>query len=45
MHIAVRFITGFAIGFEINAVPGVYFSILLGIIEIVGYNEEEFDDE
>lgn len=45
MSIAIRFMTGVALGFEINAAAGVYLSLYLGILEIAFYNEEEFDDE
>jgi hypothetical protein len=45
MDIAIRWMTGFAVGLEINAVPGVYFCLYLGIAEIAFYNEEEMNDE
>ena len=35
----------FALGFEINAAPGVYVSIYFGIAEIAFYNEEEMEDD
>jgi hypothetical protein len=45
MEIAVRLMTGFALGLEFNAAPGVYFCLYLGIAEIAFYNEEEMDNE
>lgn len=45
MSIAIRFMTGFAVGIEINAAEGVYVSLYLGIAEIAFYNEEEMEDE
>jgi len=45
MSIAVRFMTGVALGFEINPGPGVYISVYLGIAEIAFYNEEELEDD
>jgi hypothetical protein len=45
MSIALRFMAGFALGFEVNASPGVYLCIYLGIAEIAVFNEEEMEDE
>ena len=45
MSIAIRLMTGAALGFEINAAPGVYLCIYLGIAEIAFYNEEEMKNE
>lgn len=45
MSIAIRLITGFVLGFEINTAPGVYVCIYLGIAEIAFYNEKELEDE
>jgi hypothetical protein len=35
---------GLAFGFEINAGPGVYLSLYLGIVEIAIFNEDKVDD-
>lgn len=40
-----RFITGFALGFDIAPLEGVYLTIYLGIIEIAIYNEEVVNEE
>ena len=45
MSIAIRFITGMCVGIEFAAVPGVYVSLYLGIIEIAIYNEEKLEDD
>jgi hypothetical protein len=45
MSIACRFITGFSLGLEVNAAPGVYLNLYLGIVEVVFYNEEGLEDE
>ena len=45
MSLAIRLMAGFALGFEINAAPGVYLCIYLGIAEIAFYNEEEMKNE
>lgn len=45
MSIAVRFMTGFALGLEINPGPGVHVSLYLGIAEVAFYNEEELEDD
>lgn len=45
MDIAIRFMTGFALGLEFNAAPGVYFCLYLGIAEVAIFNEEEMEDE
>ena len=45
MSIALRLMTGFAVGFELAPAPGMYFSLYLGIAEIAFYNEEELEDE
>jgi hypothetical protein len=37
--------TGVALGFEINASPGLYLCLYLGIVEIAVFNEEEMEDE
>ena len=44
MSIAVRLVGGFTIGFECWSVPGVYFNLYLGFIELAFYNEEELED-
>ena len=45
MSIAIRFMTGFALGVEFAPAPGMYFSLYLGIAEIAFYNEEGLEDE
>ena len=45
MLLALRFMTGFAVGLEFAPAPGIYFSIYLGIVEVALYNEEEMEDE
>jgi len=45
MYIALRFMTGFALGLEFVPGPGIYISIYLGIVEIALYNEEGLEDE
>ena len=45
MSIAIRFMAGLALGFEVNAAPGIYVSLYLGIAEIAFYNEEEIENE
>jgi hypothetical protein len=42
--VSFRFITGFALGFDLTPVKGVYVTIYLGIIEIAIYNEEAEDE-
>jgi hypothetical protein len=44
MVMAIRLLTGIALGFDINPAPGVYVSIYLGIIEIACYNPEELEE-
>jgi len=44
MLIAIRFTTGFIVGFEFAPVDGVYFCMYLGICEIAFYNEEALDE-
>lgn len=44
MIMAIRFITGIALGFDVNPAPGVYVSIYLGIFEIAVYNPEEIEE-
>lgn len=45
MSIAIRFMAGLALGFEVNPAPGIYVSLYLGIAEIAFYNEEEIENE
>jgi hypothetical protein len=45
MSIALRFITGVAVGLEFSPAPGVHLSLYLGIVEIAFYNEEGLEDE
>ena len=44
MLMAIRLMTGAALGFEIAPAPGVHVSIYLGILEIVFYNPEELEE-
>ncbi len=37
---AVRFISGFSVGFELMPVEGVYFQLQLGIVEFILFNPE-----
>lgn len=43
--ISARFITGFALGFDIAPMKGVHLTIYLGIIEVAIYNEEEVNEQ
>ena len=45
MSIALRWMAGLVVGFEIAPAPGMYLSLYLGIIEVVFYNEEGLEDE
>ncbi|CAB4139157.1 hypothetical protein UFOVP337_20 [uncultured Caudovirales phage] len=45
MSIAIRLMAGFALGFEVNAAPGIYLCVYFGIAEIAFYNEEEMEDD
>lgn len=38
-----RFITGFALGFDLAPLKGVYITIYLGIFEIAFYNGDEIE--
>ena len=44
MHIAIRFMTGFALGFEIAPTKGVYIGLYLGILEVVFYNDSVIEE-
>lgn len=44
MSLAFRWMGGLAFGFEINAGPGVYLCIYLGIAEIAFFNEDKLED-
>ena len=44
MSVAVRLITGFALGFDLWADKGIYVHLYLGFIEMVFYNEDELED-
>jgi hypothetical protein len=44
MTVAIRFIAGLALGFDINPAPGVHVSVYLGIVEIAFYNPEELEE-
>jgi len=45
MSIAIRFTTGFILGFEFTPIEGVHFCLYLGICEIAFYDEEIVDDQ
>lgn len=45
MSIAIRFMTGFAVGLEFAPAPGVHLSLYLFIVEVAFYNQEELEDE
>lgn len=45
MSVAIRPLTGVALGFEFAPISGVYFTVYLGIVEVAFYNEEELEDE
>jgi hypothetical protein len=45
MTIIMRFMTGFAVGFEVNVVSGVYLTIYLGIAEIAFVNYEKMEND
>lgn len=44
MLMAIRLMTGAALGFEITPAPGVYVTIYLGILEIALFNPEELEE-
>jgi hypothetical protein len=44
MYVAIRFMTGFAVGLEFAPQKGMYLSLYLGIIEVVFYSEEDLED-
>lgn len=44
MLMAIRLMTGAALGFEIAPAPGVYVTIYLGILEIALFNPEELEE-
>jgi hypothetical protein len=44
MVMAIRFLSGLAIGFDISPAPGVYLSLYLGIFELAFYNPEEIEE-
>lgn len=45
MSLAIRFMTGFAVGLEFAPAPGIYISLYVGSVEVALYNEEEMEDE
>ena len=44
MSIAIRFVTGFILGFEFSPAPGVYLCVYGGIFEMAFYNEDKLED-